>query len=164
MPALKDPKHEAFAQQLARGLNQTDAYTAAGYKAKLASAKVNASRLLTNANIQARVSELQAKGAEKAIASVSFEAKDIFQRMEDLIKRAAEAGDYKAAMDGMKFVARCFGYEDSPTLTHEHVKGQAIQAPDRKPDENEGEKREELRDSVVKNFAEELKKLRRRTG
>jgi hypothetical protein len=159
MPVLKDPKHEAFAQHLAKGLSQEAAYKAAGYKG----GRTHASRLVTNGNIGRRVAELTEKAAEKAIAAVSFEAKDLFQRMEDLIKRAADAGDYKTAMDGLKFELRCFGYEDSPTLTHEHVKGQSIQAQDR-PQTEPAENRDELRDNVIKNFGEELKKLRRRTG
>jgi hypothetical protein len=107
---------------------------------------------------------LQARAATKVVDTSAFEAVSLFQKMFDIIDKAIAAGDLKTAADAQMKVIRCFGYEDSPTLTHEHVKGQAIQAPDRKPDESEGEKREELRDSVVKNFAEELKKLRRRTG
>jgi phosphoglucomutase len=158
MPTLPDPKHEAMAQGLFKGKTADQAYQDAGYKPH----RGNASRLSSNENIKRRVAELQGKAAEKTIASVSFEAKDIFARMEELIKKAAKAGDYKAAIDGMKWVGRCFGYEDSPTLTHEHVKGQSIQAPDR-PAAEEPE-RQELRDSVVKNFAEELKKLRKRAS
>jgi hypothetical protein len=160
MPALKDPKHEAVAQGLFHGKTADQAYQDAGYKAH----RGNASRLSSNESIQRRVAELVEKAAERALKAVSFEAADMFRDLLEDIRLAHEANDHKTALDGRKFLLRCFGYEDSPTLTHEHVKGQAIQAPDRKPDESEGEKREELRDSVVKNFAEELKKLRRRTG
>jgi hypothetical protein len=33
MPALKNPRHEAFAQGLARGMSASAAYVEAGYKA-----------------------------------------------------------------------------------------------------------------------------------
>ena len=33
MPPLKNPRHEAFAQGLARGMSASAAYVAAGYKA-----------------------------------------------------------------------------------------------------------------------------------
>jgi hypothetical protein len=33
MPALKNPRHEAFAQALARGMSASAAYVEAGYKA-----------------------------------------------------------------------------------------------------------------------------------
>lgn len=158
MPALKDPKHEAFAQHLAKGQSQEAAYKSAGYRGD----RKAASNLWTKVDIKARVAELTEKSAEKALKAISFEAADMFRDLLSDIKLAQEAGDHKTALDGRKFLLRCFGYEDSPTLTHEHVKGQAIQAPDR-PAEEESDK-QELRDSVVKNFAEELKKLRKRAS
>ena len=35
MPALKNPKHELFAQALAKGMTQVDAYEAAGIRASM---------------------------------------------------------------------------------------------------------------------------------
>lgn len=83
MPALTRPRHEAFAQAIFRGLFEPDkyptnghAYKAAGYKASnerkpttngsVSAAEVNASRLLRNANIIARVQELQSEAAKHA--------------------------------------------------------------------------------------------------
>ncbi|WPZ13244.1 terminase small subunit [Nitratireductor rhodophyticola] len=62
MPVLKNAKHEAFAQGLAKGLSASEAYVSAGYK----ESRSAASRLSTNVNVQRRVSELQGKAAEKA--------------------------------------------------------------------------------------------------
>jgi phage terminase small subunit len=62
MPPLKNPRHERFAQELAKGATQDDAYVAAGFKPS----RHHASRLATNGNIRTRVSELQSKVAEKA--------------------------------------------------------------------------------------------------
>ncbi len=62
MPVLENPKHEAFAQGLAKGLSASDAYVGAGYK----ESRSAASRLSANVNIAARVAELVSKGAEKA--------------------------------------------------------------------------------------------------
>lgn len=66
MPALKNAKHEKFAQGLAKGLTASEAYVAAGYK----ESRSAASRLSTNVNIEARVAELVGKGAERAEATV----------------------------------------------------------------------------------------------
>lgn len=160
MPALPNPRHEAFAQALASGKTADEAYQVAGYSPN----RGNATTLKANQSISKRVAELVEAAASKTVDALSFEAQDLFKRMESLIERAAEANDFKAAIDGQKFVLRCFGYEDSPTLTHEHVKGKTLQTT-RAP-ETDGEDRpiEEARESVVKNFAEELKKLRRRAG
>lgn len=67
MAALKNPKHEAFAQGLAKGLSASDAYVAAGYK----ESRSAASRLSTNVSIEARVAELVHNGAQKAETSVA---------------------------------------------------------------------------------------------
>jgi hypothetical protein len=72
MPALKNPRHEAFAQALARGLSASAAYVEAGYKAN----RHNAAALAREQHIRTRVTELQeeqlaihqqATGARKSI-------------------------------------------------------------------------------------------------
>jgi hypothetical protein len=55
MPVLSNPRHEAFAQALARGLPATAAYVEAGYKANAG----NACTLKSQQNISKRVVELQ---------------------------------------------------------------------------------------------------------
>jgi hypothetical protein len=76
MPALKNPRYEAFARAIFVGLFQPNpypthghAYVAVGYRAKGVgeaggSAEVNASRLLKNAKIFDRVKELQQQATE----------------------------------------------------------------------------------------------------
>src|SRR6185312_12810971 len=66
MPVLSNPKHERFAQELAKGKSQGDAYEAAGYTP----CDQNASRLIRNDKIQARLLELQSKGAERAVVTI----------------------------------------------------------------------------------------------
>src|SRR5262249_28661187 len=55
MPALKNPRHEAFAQTLARGMSASAAYVEAGYKAN----RHNAAALAREKHIRTRVAELQ---------------------------------------------------------------------------------------------------------
>lgn len=62
MPVLRNTKHEAFAQALAKGNNASDAYILAGYR----KSRSAASRLSTNVNIERRVREIQNKVSEKA--------------------------------------------------------------------------------------------------
>lgn len=158
MPVLSDPKHEAFAQALANGKSQTDAYAIAGYKAH----RQNASRLMTNDDVQARVKELQEKAAVKVVDTSAFEATALFQKMFTIIDKAIEAGDLKTAADAQMKVIRCFGYEDSPTLTHEHVKGQKVQVHDKPEGEQTEEPRAEA--SNVAHLADAINKLRKRAG
>jgi hypothetical protein len=55
MPALKNPRHETFAQALARGMSASAAYVEAGYKAN----RHNAAALARKKHISVRVAELQ---------------------------------------------------------------------------------------------------------
>ena len=55
MPALKNPRHEAFAQALARGMSASAAYVEGGYKAN----RHNAAALAREEHIRTRVTELQ---------------------------------------------------------------------------------------------------------
>lgn len=63
MPILDNPKHELFAQELSRGLSATEAYERAGYTPN----RHNAAALLRKEHISARVKELQAVVAERAV-------------------------------------------------------------------------------------------------
>lgn len=67
MPALENSQHERFVLELLNGSSQTDAYIAAGYKAKNpASAAAAASRLLKDPEIRGRLEELK-KAQEVAV-------------------------------------------------------------------------------------------------
>lgn len=76
MPAIENPKHEIFAQELAKGTSQASAYERAGYKAS----EQHASRLASNGKVQARVAEIQSRAvvrAEITLASLMEEAAEI---------------------------------------------------------------------------------------
>lgn len=76
MPPLDNPKHERFAQGLAKGQSQAEAYAEAGY----AASEPHASRLASNGKVQTRVAELQERGAlrtEVTLESLIREANEI---------------------------------------------------------------------------------------
>lgn len=68
MPVLQNPRHEMFAQALAKGMTATEAYAAAGYKGD----RTAASRLSTNVNIKERVSEITGKVNERVIDKLAI--------------------------------------------------------------------------------------------
>ena len=59
-------KQELFAQGIAKGLPQLRAYVEAGYKPS----EAGACRLASHVKVSARIAELQAKGADKALVTV----------------------------------------------------------------------------------------------
>jgi phage terminase small subunit len=65
MPILAHTKHEQFAQSVAKGISATGAYISAGYSK--AGAAASASRLMTNANVSARIKELKTATAKSVV-------------------------------------------------------------------------------------------------
>lgn len=65
MPILENARHELFAQQVASGKAGAQAWLAVNPKATYESAAVTANRTLKNANVLARVAELQAAAVER---------------------------------------------------------------------------------------------------
>ncbi len=106
MPVLDNARHERFAQELAKGASQAEAYLAAGYKGD----KTAASRLSTNVNVQGRVAELKSAIAERVEIDQSYvlstildtverckQAKPVFDRKGDPVLVETPAGDIAPA-------------------------------------------------------------------
>jgi phage terminase small subunit len=64
MPILVNPRHELFCQAIASGRPAMEAYKLAGYKKS--SAKANATRLMENDGIAARIAELRAQQSARS--------------------------------------------------------------------------------------------------
>jgi phage terminase small subunit len=102
MPALDNPKHERFAQGLAKGKSASQAYVDAGYK----ESRPAASRLSTNVNVVSRVAELQDIGslrAEVTLESLIREAGEIQEaaKTEKQYSAATAALTAKAKLAGL---------------------------------------------------------------
>lgn len=117
MPVLENPRYEAFALNLAKGMVDHKAYEEAGFKPN----RGNASRLKANENIQSRVAELLKETVAEVKERISFEARDQFERLEKTLEGAEKAGEWRVVADTRIKILEMFGYRDHPTLTHEHV-------------------------------------------
>lgn len=95
MPVLENVRHERFAQELAKGKTQEQAYIDAGYAAT--GARANAARLIADDNIAERVAELQAVQADKS----TWDAARIINNL----ARYAEKGEKLGEVAGLS-VAR----------------------------------------------------------
>lgn len=85
MAALSNPKHERFAQALAKGMTQAEAYADAGYKPS----ESNASTLRSNQKVQARLAELQERAAVRTEITVA----SITERLLAIATKAEKSGD-----------------------------------------------------------------------
>lgn len=135
MKPMRNPKYEAFCQGIAKGMTASAAYLAAGYKGD----RTAASRLSTNVNIKRRIGEIIGETTNMAQKELGWQARDLFTRVRKISEAALEAGDLRTALDAEKFTIECFGYRDSPTLTHEHVNGTSVASIDRPPEEGRRE-------------------------
>ncbi len=114
MPALTNPKHEIYAQELAKGKTADEAYALAGYK----KSRKNASRLKANEDILDRITQLRhgaSKRAEVTIASLMQEASDIQAA-------AMEAKQLSAASQALTIKAKLAGlWVDKAENTNRNV-------------------------------------------
>jgi phage terminase small subunit len=92
MPILLHIKHEQFAQSVAKGISATGAYISAGYSK--AGAAASASRLMTNANVLARIKELKTARAA-CVVKVEIRKRSarvqVLQNIVDRLYRLTEA-------------------------------------------------------------------------
>ena len=92
-------QQERFCQLIVQGKNQTDAYMEAGYKVKGPEvARANASRLLANANIEARIAELRAMSVDDTLVTLDW----LKEQAKAILKEAREAKQFAAATGALK--------------------------------------------------------------
>ena len=105
MPQLKNNHHEIFAQGLAMGKSQTQAYIDAGFSA--AGAQPNSARLILNDMVLARVKELQAENSK--ICAFTLEGAII--ELEKTRKMAIALGQCSAAIGATMSKVKLLGLE-----------------------------------------------------
>jgi hypothetical protein len=111
MPALENIRHEAFCQHIVAGAKfgqtQGTAYLKAGYRTSGHAAEVGASRLLKNADIQARIAELVTPAAAKRRVDVS--AKALIDKSESPIERGLATDQLNAVGKGIELQGKLGG-------------------------------------------------------
>ncbi len=99
MPVLKNPKHERFAQELAKGKTAEEAYRQAGYAPSLK----NAQRLKSFEGIRSRTEEILNKSATKAGITIDKITKELakigFSDIRKSVKWGSELSLYNESGD-----------------------------------------------------------------
>ena len=105
MPVLDNARHERFAQELAKGKSQTQAYIAAGYSPN--GANGHAARLVANGIIDARVMELK----ERVAVKVEWGIADAIRELDEarMAALAAETVQSSAAVNATMSKAKLLG-------------------------------------------------------
>jgi len=100
---LANPRHEIFAQEVANGARQSEAYRSAGYSVKTDSAVwAEASRLVRHHKVAARIAWLEQQGAEKAVLTRAW----LIRQAQATYRDAREAQQYAAAAKLLEMLGR----------------------------------------------------------
>ena len=101
MPALRNPRREKFAHELAAGHSAAEAYERAGYKPNYG----NCIRLKGNERVAARVAEIQYAGAAQAEVSIA----SVLAELETARLLALKHGQASAAVAATMGKAKILG-------------------------------------------------------
>lgn len=101
---LANARHERFAQELVKGCSQSEAYRLAGYTPSTAN-EANASRLVRNDKVAARLAELKGEAAKEAVIT----AHDIARQLDEDRQFARELEAPSAAITATMGKAKVLG-------------------------------------------------------
>lgn len=91
-------QQERFCRAIVEGMNQTDAYKAAGYKGAYKSMKDNAARLIANDSVAARIAELRKPIAEKASVTLAW----LIEQAQEVLEAAKMDRAHAASVSAIK--------------------------------------------------------------
>jgi phage terminase small subunit len=99
---LKNSRHERFAQELAKGKSQVEAYALAGYKPN----ESHASRLVANGKVAERVAELKERIAEKTAEKASIDAAWVLKKAAELHSIALKEKQFSVAKGALDIIGK----------------------------------------------------------
>jgi hypothetical protein len=103
MPVLKNPKHELFAQKVAKGASESSAYAEVYEKdATRPTTRGMASTLRSKPIVSQRIAELQAAGAEEAITSIADVLRDLVEMKTRGMKLEPRVSAFGQIVPGME--------------------------------------------------------------
>lgn len=110
MPPLKSIKRETFCRKIIEGttlgLSQADAYLASGYRNTQRGAEVNASKLMSQTEIQTRIAELMAPAVKKTRVSIE----SLSDQFDAVFTAAMQATQLGAAGSAAAAKAKLLGF------------------------------------------------------
>ena len=120
MPALKNPKHEAFAQAVALNMPASQAYRehVSGGKCSDRTAEVTGSSLSNNSEVALRIEELRAKVAAKADRKFDLSKEAWLERLARIAASAEESEDFSAATGALREIGKGAGHYAPEKVEH----------------------------------------------
>ena len=126
MPALKNPKHEAFAQKVALGISAADSHrlhVAEDPNGSPISIDPRASKLANDDKVRARIEELRAKVAEKADKAFDMTKDKWLDRLAGIAKKAEDMADFSAATGALREIGKGAAFYAPEKVEHSGTVG-----------------------------------------
>jgi hypothetical protein len=105
MPALANPKHERFAQEVVKGSSASAAYRTVYDVKKGNAADASASRLLKSDKVAARVAELQERKSDDVMLSAQW----VIEQLIDNATKAKMQGDFGPSNQALQLLGKELG-------------------------------------------------------
>ena len=112
MSALRNPRHEQFAQLIAAGKTPAEAYPLVGYAEK--TAYTCGPRLLKQASVAARVAELQQTVAVATVTKLSLSREFVLRELMDNAMQAKKNKEWSASNRALELIGKDLGMFDHP--------------------------------------------------
>lgn len=121
MPALKNQKHEAFAQAVALGMPASQAYrkhVAEDPNGDPLSIDPRASKLANDDKVKARIAELRGRVAEAADKKFGLTKDKWLDRLEGIAGKAEFFGDFSAATGALREIGKASAWYAPDEVKH----------------------------------------------
>ncbi len=121
MPALKNPKYEAFAQAVALGMPASQAYIECVSIEKACSdrtAEVTGSKLTKDSEISLRIAELRKKVGKEADRRFNLTKDRWLDRLEGIAGKAETAEDFSAATGALREIGKASAWYAPEEVKH----------------------------------------------
>jgi len=121
MPALKNPKHEAFAQAVALNMPASQAYAeyVSGGKCSERTAEVNGSSLALGTEVALRITELRERVGKAADKKFDMTKEAWLEELREIATEARMAEDFSAATGALSQIGKAASFYDPEKHTME---------------------------------------------
>jgi hypothetical protein len=125
MPALKNPKHEKFAQAVALNTPASVAYRqhVSGGKCSDGTAEVTGSTLSNESKVALRIAELREKVAEKAEKKFDMTKDKWLERLHGIATKAEDVADFSAATGALREIGKGAAFYAPEEVKHSGTVG-----------------------------------------
>lgn len=121
MPILDNRKHEAFAQEVAKGTSLCDAYmkhVAKKGECAQKTAYSNGHKLASKTEIEQRIAELKAKLSEKVTERFAMTRAEWLAKFAEIAKLAVENEDLSAANGALREIGKAVAWYEPEKVEH----------------------------------------------